>query len=105
MNKTISGLIKEYFDRYPNKDLPHDDVVDYVFKSFPKARDPWRAVRKLYEEGYLIQVGKGVYRRVPGYRGNSSEDPFPSAVARIGTFKTIPASTSFRRANSLQPSF
>jgi len=80
MVQTISGLIKSYFDKHPNRDIPHDDVVDYIFKSFPKARDPWRAVRKLYEEGYLIQIGKGVYRRVPGYRGNSSEDPFPSEV-------------------------
>jgi len=39
MTKTISGLIKNYFNRHPNTDIPHDDVVDYIFKSFPKARD------------------------------------------------------------------
>lgn len=80
MAKTISGLIKEYFDNHQNKDIPHDDVVDYIFKSFPKARDPWRAVRKLYEEGYLIQVRKGIYRREPGYEGTVSEEPFPSGI-------------------------
>lgn len=48
MAKTISGLIKDYFDKHSNKDISHDEVVDYIFKSFPKARDPWRAVRKLY---------------------------------------------------------
>jgi len=80
MAQTISGLIKSYFEKHPNKDIPHDDVVDHIFKFFPKARDPWRAVRKLYEEGYLIQVSKGVYRRVPGYKGNSLEDPFPQEV-------------------------
>src|SRR4030042_915749 len=80
MSKTISGLIKEYFDKNPNKDIPHDDVVDYVFKYFPKARDPWRSVRKLYEEGYLIQVKKGIYRRIPGYKGIPSEEPFPAEV-------------------------
>lgn len=38
MNKTISSLIKDYFDKHPNKDIPHDDVVDCVFKYFPKAK-------------------------------------------------------------------
>lgn len=80
MAKTISGLIKEYFDNHQNKDIPHDDVVDYIFEYFPKARDPWRAVRKLYEEGYLIQVRKGVYRREPGYEGVISEEPFPVEI-------------------------
>ena len=80
MAKTISGLIKKYFDDHPNQDVPHDDVVDYVFKYFPKARDPWRAVRKLYEEGYLVQVKKGVHRRIPGYQGDSSDAPFPLRV-------------------------
>lgn len=28
-------------------------------------RDPWRAIRKLYQEGKLIKVGKGVYRYDP----------------------------------------
>lgn len=82
MAKTISGIIKKYFDNHPNQDIPHDDVVDYVFKYFPKARDPWRAVRKLYEEGYLIQVRKGVYRREPGYKGVISEEPFPPKVKK-----------------------
>lgn len=80
MKKTISSLIKDYFNKHSNRDIPHDDVVDFVFKYFPKARDPWRSVRKLYEEGYLIQVKKGVYRRIPGYKGISSDDPFPSEV-------------------------
>ena len=80
MAKTISGLIKKYFDKHPNQDVPHDDVVDYVFKYFPKARDPWRAVRILYEKGYLIKVSKGVYRRIPGYKGDSSGAPFSSKI-------------------------
>lgn len=83
MKQTISGLIKNYFDKHPNQDIPHDDVVDYVFKYFPKARDPWRAVRILYEKGYLIKVDKGVYRRTPGYKGDSSEAPFPLKVKEV----------------------
>lgn len=82
MKQTISGLIKGYFDKHPNQNIPHDDVVDYVFKYFPKARDPWRGVRKLYEEGYLIKVGKGVYRRIPGYKGDPSDAPFPTSVKK-----------------------
>ncbi|NQU83743.1 MAG: HNH endonuclease, partial [Parcubacteria group bacterium] len=62
-------------------------VVDYVFKYFPKARDPWRSVRSLYEKGYLIKVSKGVYRRTPGYKGDSSGDPF-SAKTKKAIFKT-----------------
>lgn len=86
MKKTIGELIKEYFDKHLNQDIPHDDVVDYVFKFFPKARDPWRAVRSLYEKGYLIQVKKGVYKRIPGYKGVSSEDAFPANV-KVAIFK------------------
>lgn len=78
--KTVSGLIKEYFDNHPNEDIPHDNVVDHVFKYIPKARDPWRSVRKLYEEGYLIQVHKGIYRRIPGYKGTASDEPFPNII-------------------------
>lgn len=78
--RTISGVIKEFFDKNPNRDIKHDEVVDHVFKFFPKARDPWRAIRKLHEEGYLIKVRKGVYRREPGYKGVPSEDIFPSSV-------------------------
>jgi 5-methylcytosine-specific restriction endonuclease McrA len=80
MAKTIGGLIKKYFDNHPNQDVPHDDVVDYVFRYFPKARDPWRTIRKLYEEGYLIQVRKGIYRREPGYKGAVLEEGFPRDI-------------------------
>lgn len=77
---TVSGLIKEYFDNNSNRDITQSEVVDYVFKFIPKARDPWRAVRKLYQEGYLIQVRKGVYRREPDYKGHLNLDPFPKEV-------------------------
>lgn len=52
--KNISQIIKGFFDKNPNRDITQSEVVDYVFKFIPKARDPWRSVRKLYEEGYLI---------------------------------------------------
>jgi len=70
--KSISELVLEYFKMHPNKDLNHGPVVDWVEKEYIKSggakpRDPWRAIRKLYEEGKLIQVGKGVYRYDPRY--------------------------------------
>src|SRR3989338_2816029 len=78
--KNVSQLIKEFFDKNPNRDIAQSEVVDHVFKFIPKARDPWRSVRKLYEEGYLIQIRKGVYKRIPGYKGKSSDEPFPPEI-------------------------
>ena len=78
--KTIGELIIEYFELHLNEEVKHDDVVDYVNISYPKARDPWRAIRKLYQEGWLIKVRKGVYKRIPGYNGPNLIDPFPQDV-------------------------
>jgi len=68
--KTISGLVFQYFTDHPNEDIEHGQVVDWVtqewLKTHPKPpRDPWRAVRLLHENGYLINVRKGVYRYDP----------------------------------------
>ena len=46
----------------------------------PKARDPWRAIRKLHDDGFLIKVNKGVYRYDPNYRGQAADDPFPESI-------------------------
>jgi hypothetical protein len=78
--KTVTEYIKEYFEAHPNQEIEHGKVVDYVFKFIPKARDPWRAIRKLYQEGWLIQVSKGVYKRIPGYQGHHVLAPFPPEV-------------------------
>jgi len=78
--KTVTGYIKEYFEAHPNQEIEHGKVVDYVFKFIPKARDPWRAIRKLYQEGWLIQVRKGVYKRILGYKGHHILAPFPPEV-------------------------
>jgi len=71
-SKTISELIMEYFLKHPNEDLPHGPVVDWVTEQWLKdhdkpPRDPWRAIRKLHQEGKLIKVKKGVYRYDPNY--------------------------------------
>ena len=70
--KTISGLVLEYFKKHPNENLRHGPVVDWVEKQYIKSggtkpRDPWRAIRKLHEEGKLLKVTKGVYRYDPSY--------------------------------------
>lgn len=78
--KTIKQHLKDFFKKNPNRDIAQSEAVDYVFKFIPKARDPWRSVRQLYEAGYLIQVKKGIYKRVPGYKGASTVDPFPAKI-------------------------
>jgi len=65
----------EYFENHPNEDLSHGPVVDWVMEQWLKdhekqPRDPWRAIRKLYQEGKLIKVKKGVYRYDPDYVHN-----------------------------------
>lgn len=80
MPKSVTDYIKEFFEKYPNEEIEHGRVVDYVFKFIPKARDPWRSIRKLYQEGWLIQVRKGIYKRIPGYQGHNILSPFPSDI-------------------------
>ncbi|MFC1923557.1 HNH endonuclease [Chloroflexota bacterium] len=75
MVDTISSLIKEYFKQHPNKDLSHGVVVDWVTDKWlvnhdSPPRDPWRAIRKLHQEGFLIKVRQGIYQYDPSYVHN-----------------------------------
>jgi 5-methylcytosine-specific restriction endonuclease McrA len=80
--KTIRELVQEYFQQHPNVDLPHGHVVDWVteqwlnqgYKTPP--RDPWRVIRRLHQEGWLIKVRKGVYRYDPEVAGKVEMDDF-----------------------------
>lgn len=68
--KSISDLLKEYFEAHPRQDLRHGPVVDWVEEKYlklykRKPRDTWRAIRSLHEKGLLIKVKKGVYRYDP----------------------------------------
>jgi 5-methylcytosine-specific restriction endonuclease McrA len=80
--KTIRELVQEYFQQHPNVDLPHGPVVDWVaeqwlnqgYKTPP--RDPWREIRRLHQEGWLIKVRKGVYRYDPEVAGKVEMDDF-----------------------------
>ena len=83
--KSISELVLEYFKTYPNEDLEHGPVVDWVEKQYVKLtgrkpRDTWRAIRKLYQEGKLIQVSKGIYRYDPSYIREIELFDFPPEV-------------------------
>lgn len=68
--KTINDLIMDYFRQHPRENLPHGPVVDWVEEQYlklygKKPRDTWRGIRKLYQEGILVKVKKGVYRYDP----------------------------------------
>jgi len=45
-----------------------------------KPRDTWRAIRRLYQEGKLIKVKKGVYRYDPAFAQDVSLLDFPPDV-------------------------
>jgi len=82
---TISELIMEYFKSHPNQELRHNEVVDWVeekYKQFhnKKPRDPWRSIRRLYQEGKLIKVKKGVYKYDPELESTKELFEFPPQV-------------------------
>lgn len=88
VKKSISDLIIEYFKLYPNKELPHAPVVDWVEEQYiklynKKPRDTWRAIRKLHQEGYLIKVKKGVYKYDPKFFKKKLDDFIPSIKKAI----------------------
>mgnify|MGYP001068238996 FL=1 len=80
--KTIRELVQEYFQQHPNTDLPHGPVVDWVTEQWrlqgneTPPRDPWRVIRHLHQEGWLIKVRKGVYRYDPEAAGRVALDDF-----------------------------
>jgi len=85
MTKSINDLIMEYFKTHPKQDLEHGPVVDWVEEQYVKLtgnkpRDPWRAIRKLHQEGKLIKVKKGVYRYDPHYVHTEELFEFPEDV-------------------------
>jgi len=84
-SESISHLVLDYFRKHPKEDLPHGPVVDWVTKQYLRKhpnqpRDPWRAIRKLYQEGKLIKVKKGVYRYDPDYIKEIELFDFTSSV-------------------------
>lgn len=65
-------LLFEFFKNNPNRDISHPEVVDWATEEFLKRtgkifRDPDRGIRSLHQKGYLVKVGKGVYRYDPDF--------------------------------------
>ena len=78
---TISKLIIEYFKKHPKQDLNHGPIVDSITKQWLKThkeppRDPWRAIRKLHENGILIKVKEGIYKYDPDFVQNPELEDF-----------------------------
>ena len=68
--KSIKDLLVEYFREHPKENMSHGPVVDWVEKKYKKLynkkpRDTWRAIRNLFEAGFLVKVEKGIYRYDP----------------------------------------
>lgn len=84
---TQSGLILAYYQRNPNRDIPHAEIVDWATAEWEKLtgqkfRDPDRAIRKLYSEGLLIKVAKGIYRYDPSYLSHELQEDFTTELKR-----------------------
>jgi 5-methylcytosine-specific restriction endonuclease McrA len=98
IKKTISDLIMEYFQKHPREELEHGPVVDWVEEQYKKLygkkpRDTWRGIRRLYQEGILIKVKKGIYKYDPDLVQNKELYEFPTnikeAIFRRDNYKCI----------------
>mgnify|MGYP003564851842 FL=1 len=79
--KTQAELILSYFQERPNQEIPHPEVVDWATQEWlnitgRKLRDPDRAIRKLYQDGWLVKVKKGVYKYDPSQINSRQGDDF-----------------------------
>ena len=80
-------LILSYYKKRPNKDIPHQEVVDWATEEFKKRtgtvfRDPDRAIRYLHQAGLLIKVSKGVYRYDPKYSSEAKPKDFTANLKK-----------------------
>lgn len=87
-NITQLDLVKEYFIKHVNKDIHHPEVVDWVTAEWKKRtgnvfRDPDRAIRSLYQKGFLIKVAKGIYKYDPKLANNKVQENFTEAQKRL----------------------
>lgn len=84
-----SDLIMEYFKAHPKQEIRHPEVVDWAVATYKERtgkvfRDPDRAIRKLSQEGFLIKIGKGIYKYDPeAVSKKELEDFTPSQKAAI----------------------
>jgi 5-methylcytosine-specific restriction endonuclease McrA len=83
--KTIADGIMEYSRKHPKKELQHGPIVDWVEEQYmklygKKPRDIWRGIRRLYQEGILIKVRKGVYKYDVRFIRSKELYEFPPSV-------------------------
>lgn len=69
---TQEEILKEFFMNNPKKDVPHHVSVRWCMDEYRKRTgkvfaDPDRGIRKLHQSGFLIKVGKGIYRYDPDF--------------------------------------
>lgn len=82
-------LLMEYFEKNPNRDVSHPEIVDWATDEWLKRtgsvfRDPDRGIRRLHQDGFLIKVKKGVYRYNPdGVKQRNLEDFSAAQKAEI----------------------
>ena len=80
-------LLIEFYTRNPNRDIPHFEIVPQVMKEYLKNTgkvfaDPDRGIRKLYQDGFLIQISKGVYRYDPTHIKNRNLEDFDAKTKK-----------------------
>lgn len=85
MKRTVRDLILAYFSDRPGQDVKQGDVAVWVQKKYEEEHgrpclDPWREVRRLYQEGVLIKVRKGIYRYEPERARSHQLPDFPPSV-------------------------
>lgn len=81
---TQLNLLMEYFEKNPNRDIPHPEIVDWATKEWQKRtgtvfRDPDRGIRRLHQDGFLIKVKKGVYHYDPNRINQRNLENFSAA--------------------------
>ena len=74
-------ILKEYFLKNPDRDISHPEIVDWVTQEYKKHtgkvfRDPDRGIRKLHQQGWLVKIGKGIYRHDPNNIANRNLKDF-----------------------------
>lgn len=85
---TQTELIFSYYQKNPNRDIPHQEIVDWAVNEWAAnvgtvLRDPDRAIRKLAQEGKLIKVAKGVYRYDPDHVAERILQDFTATQKKI----------------------
>lgn len=80
--KSLETIAREYFEKHPNQEISQQEITTHILSIRPDAQDPWRTVRKLYQDGFLIKMQKGVYKHDPNQQRKPDDEHFTEAVRR-----------------------